>query len=63
MASQGKNLVILIGNVGQDPETRHMPNGGAHGVALSVAACYHWHRQHMRLRHERRSSFSVLEQS
>ena len=29
MASRGVNKVILIGNVGADPETRYMPNGNA----------------------------------
>ena len=29
VASRGVNKVILVGNVGQDPETRHMPSGGA----------------------------------
>jgi len=29
MAQRGVNKVILIGNVGQDPETKHMPSGGA----------------------------------
>jgi single-strand DNA-binding protein len=29
VASRGVNKVILVGNVGQDPETRYMPNGGA----------------------------------
>ena len=29
MATRGVNKVILIGNVGQDPETRYMPSGGA----------------------------------
>ncbi|CAJ0997807.1 Single-stranded DNA-binding protein [Sodalis praecaptivus] len=29
MASRGVNKVILVGNLGQDPEVRHMPNGGA----------------------------------
>lgn len=29
MASRGINKVILIGNLGQDPEIRYMPNGGA----------------------------------
>ncbi|CUX96289.1 Single-stranded DNA-binding protein [Candidatus Gullanella endobia] len=28
MASRGVNKVILVGNLGQDPEIRHMPNGG-----------------------------------
>ncbi|OSM97351.1 single-stranded DNA-binding protein SSB1 [Lonsdalea populi] len=29
MASRGVNKVILLGNLGQDPEVRYMPNGGA----------------------------------
>ena len=29
MASRGINKVILVGNVGADPETRYMPNGNA----------------------------------
>lgn len=29
MATRGINKVILVGNVGQDPETRYMPNGNA----------------------------------
>lgn len=29
MASRGVNKVILVGNLGNDPEIRYMPNGGA----------------------------------
>jgi len=29
MASRGVNKVILVGNLGQDPETRFLPSGGA----------------------------------
>lgn len=29
MASRGVNKVILVGNLGQDPEIRYLPNGGA----------------------------------
>lgn len=29
MASRGVNKVILVGNLGQDPEVRYLPNGGA----------------------------------
>ena len=29
MAKRGVNKVILVGNLGQDPEVRYMPNGGA----------------------------------
>ncbi|KLN97895.1 single-stranded DNA-binding protein [Moellerella wisconsensis] len=41
MASRGVNKVILIGNLGQDPEIRYMPNGGA--VAnLTLATSESW---------------------
>ncbi|MGP1939487.1 MAG: single-stranded DNA-binding protein [Arsenophonus sp. ET-DL9-MAG3] len=41
MASKGVNKVILIGNLGQDPEIRYMANGGA--VAnLSLATSDSW---------------------
>ena len=29
MTSRGVNKVILIGNLGQDPDVRYMPNGNA----------------------------------
>ena len=41
MASRGVNKVILVGNLGQDPEVRYMPQGGA--VAnFSVATSETW---------------------
>lgn len=41
MASKGVNKVILIGHLGQDPEIRYMPNGGA--VAnLTLATSETW---------------------
>ena len=41
MASRGVNKVILVGNVGNDPEVRYMPNGNA--VAnISVATSDSW---------------------
>lgn len=41
MASRGVNKVILVGNLGQDPEIRYMPNGGA--VAnLTLATSESW---------------------
>lgn len=41
MASKGVNKVILIGNLGQDPEVRYMPNGNA--VAnVSLATSESW---------------------
>lgn len=41
MASRGVNKVILVGNVGQDPETRYMPNGNA-VCNLSLATSETW---------------------
>lgn len=44
MASRGVNKVILVGNLGQDPEVRYMPNGNA--VAnLSLATSESWKDQ------------------
>jgi single-strand DNA-binding protein len=41
MATRGINKVILIGNLGQDPEVRYMPSGGA--VAnVSLATSETW---------------------
>ena len=41
MASRGVNKVILVGNLGQDPEVRYMPNGGA--VAnITLATSVSW---------------------
>ena len=41
MANRGINKVILVGNLGQDPEIRYMPNGNA--VAnFSVATSESW---------------------
>ncbi|EJA0037443.1 single-stranded DNA-binding protein SSB2 [Salmonella enterica] len=41
MATRGVNKVILVGNLGQDPEVRYMPNGGA--VAnLTLATSETW---------------------
>lgn len=41
MASRGVNKVILVGNLGQDPETRYMPSGGA-VTNLSIATSESW---------------------
>lgn len=41
MASRGVNKVILIGNLGQDPEVRYMPNGGA-VTNITVATSETW---------------------
>ena len=39
--SRGINKVIVVGNLGQDPETRHMPNGDA-VTNISVATSESW---------------------
>lgn len=41
MASRGVNKVILVGNVGKDPETRYMPSGGA-VTNLALATSESW---------------------
>lgn len=41
MATRGVNKVILVGNLGSDPEIRYMPNGGA--VAnITIATSDSW---------------------
>jgi len=39
--ARGVNKVILVGNCGQDPETRYMPSGGA-VTNLSIATSESW---------------------
>ncbi|EPO1082270.1 single-stranded DNA-binding protein [Cronobacter dublinensis] len=41
MSSRGVNKVILVGNLGQDPEVRYMPNGGA-VTSLRLATSESW---------------------
>lgn len=41
MASRGVNKVILVGSLGQDPETRYMPSGGA-VTNISIATSESW---------------------
>ena len=41
MASRGVNKVILVGNLGQDPDVRSMPNGNA-VTKISVATSESW---------------------
>lgn len=41
MASRGINKVILVGNIGQDPETRYTPSGSAI-TRISVATSETW---------------------
>lgn len=44
MASRGINKVILVGNLGQDPEVRYMPNGNA-VTNITVATSESWKNQ------------------
>ncbi|TQV89745.1 single-stranded DNA-binding protein [Aliikangiella coralliicola] len=41
MASRGINKVILVGNLGQDPEVRYTPNGSA-VTSISLATSESW---------------------
>ncbi len=41
MASRGINKVILVGNLGRDPEVRYMPNSNA-VTTLSIATSESW---------------------
>lgn len=41
MASKGINKVILVGNLGNDPEVRYLPSGGA-VATLTVATSESW---------------------
>ena len=53
MASKGVNKVILVGNLGQDPEVRFMPNGNA--VAnISIATSESWKDQQGQLQEKNR---------
>ncbi len=44
MASRGINKVIIVGNLGQDPEVKYMPNGNA-VTNISVATSESWKDQ------------------
>ena len=41
MASRGINKVILVGNLGQDPEVKYMPNGNA-VCNITIATSESW---------------------
>lgn len=41
MANKGINKVILVGNLGQDPEVRYLPSGGA-VCSLTLATSESW---------------------
>lgn len=41
MAKRGINKVILLGNLGNDPETRYLPSGGA-VTSISLATSESW---------------------
>jgi len=52
MASRGVNRVILIGNLGADPDLRYTPNGTAI-CAMSLATSEQWTDKSSGERHER----------
>lgn len=57
MASRGINKVILIGNLGQDPEVRYMPSGGA-VTNITMATSETWRDKQTGEQKERTESFS-----
>lgn len=59
MATRGVNKVILIGNLGADPEVRYMPNGGA-VTNLRIATSESWKDQTTGQTQERTEWHSVV---
>ena len=58
MAGRGINKVILIGNLGADPETRYMPSGGA-VTNIRMATSESWKDRNTGERRERTEWHSV----
>lgn len=52
MAERGINKVIIVGNLGQAPEVRYMPNGGA-VASLTLATSEHWRDKVTSEQHEK----------
>ncbi|WP_077727951.1 single-stranded DNA-binding protein [Methylocaldum sp. 14B] len=59
MATRGVNKVILIGNLGSDPEVRYMPNGGA-VTSLRIATSETWKDQQTGQQQERTEWHQVV---
>ncbi len=59
MASRGVNKVILVGNLGADPEVRYMPSGGAI-TNLRIATSESWKDQQTGQQQERTEWHSVV---
>ena len=48
MASRGVNKVILVGNLGQDPEVRYMPRSGGAVANFTLATSESWRDKNRR---------------
>jgi single-strand DNA-binding protein len=59
MATRGVNKVILIGNLGADPEVRYMPSGGA-VTSLRIATSESWKDQQTGQQQERTEWHQVV---
>lgn len=59
MASRGINKVILVGNLGADPETRYMPNGEA-VTNIRIATSETWKDQQTGQQQERTEWHAVV---
>ncbi len=57
--ARGINKVILIGNLGKDPETRYMPNGGA-VTNITVATSETWKDKQSGQKQERTEWHNVV---
>ncbi|MCG3884163.1 single-stranded DNA-binding protein [Photobacterium leiognathi] len=42
MATKGVNKVILVGNLGDEPQVRYMPNGGSAVANITIATSETW---------------------
>ena len=60
--ARGINKVILVGNLGADPDTRYMPSGGA-VTNLSVATSESWKDKQTGEQKERKGSQVYIEGS
>lgn len=59
MASRGINKVIILGTLGQDPEVKYMPSGGA-VCNLSLATSEQWNDKAAGKRKSRQNGIAWL---
>ena len=57
--ARGINKVILVGNLGRDPETRYMPSGGA-VTNVSIATSKSWRDRILESKRSERSGIGLF---